>query len=112
MVPVTPMGVLADLVRANIARGRQPRGTRTKVIEDGGVCTKNISTKSNQFPRDVCGREDCGICCASEPSQTVMRCSVRSVGYEGKCVRCVSKHAYIGETSKTAYTQIKEHLTA
>ena len=45
-------------------------------------------------------------------TKTGMCCSVRSVGYEGKCARCISKNAYIGETSKTAYTRIKEHLTA
>ena len=82
------------------------------MIEDGGVCTRNILARSNQFPRDVCGCSDCGICCGSEQGQTGVRCSVRSVGYEGICAKCISKHAYIGETSKTAYTRIKQHLTA
>ena len=32
------------------------------------------------------------------------------VGYEGQCVRCDTKHTYIGETSRLAYTRIKQHL--
>ena len=61
-VPVTPMGVLANKVRANLAKGREPEGTRTKVIEDGGLSTKRVLNKSNQFPRDNCGREGCVMC--------------------------------------------------
>ena len=34
-----------------------------------------------------------------------------NVGYEGECARCVLKHTYIGETNRTAYTRIKEHLS-
>ena len=41
-VPVTPTGVLAEKVRANLAKGRLPTGTRTKLKEDGGLCTENV----------------------------------------------------------------------
>ena len=34
-----------------------------------------------------------------------------NVDYEGKCSRCSSKHSYLGETSRTALTRIKEHLS-
>ena len=50
-VPVTPGGILADRVRMNLTRGRQPYG---KVLEDGGICTRMVLTKSNQFPREEC----------------------------------------------------------
>ena len=33
-----------------------------------------------------------------------------SVGYEGQCARCDTKHAYIGETSRTAYSRIRQHM--
>ena len=44
-VLVTPNGVLAEQVRINLAKGRQPKGTKTRVIEDGGQCTKNFLSK-------------------------------------------------------------------
>ena len=46
-VPVTPNGVLADRVRKNLLQGRQPAGTKTRVVEDGGTGL----VKSNQFCR-------------------------------------------------------------
>ena len=110
-VPVTPGGVLADRVRNNLAKGRQPKGTKTKVVEDGGLCTKNVLSKSNQFPRDKCGRDDCVICLQREENKSSVQCVKRSVGYEGQCVRCTTKHAYIGESSRSAYTRVKEHIS-
>jgi hypothetical protein len=98
-------------VRKNLARGRQPKGTKTKVVEDGGLCSKNVLTKSNQFPRDECGRNECVLCLQREVDKPSVLCVKRNVGYEGKCSRCPTKHAYIGESSRTAYTRIKEHLT-
>ena len=84
---------------------------KNKVVEDGGLCTKNVLTKSNQFPREECGRDECVICLQREVDKPSVLCVKRNVGYEGKCSRCPTKHAYIGESSRTAYTRIKEHLT-
>ena len=81
------------------------------MVEDGGLCTKNVLSKSNQFPRDECGRDDCVICLQREENKSSVQCVKRSVGYEGECVRCPTKHAYIGESSRTAYTRVKEHLS-
>ena len=65
-VPVTPNGILADRVRENLLRGRQPKGTKTKVVEDGGVTSRSGLVKSNQFCRKECGRDDCVMCCLKE----------------------------------------------
>ena len=94
-----------------MAKEDKLRGTKTNVVEDGGLCTKNVLSKSNQFPRDECGRDDCVICLQREENKSSVQCVKRSVGYEGKCVRCTTKHAYIGESSRTAYTRIKEHIS-
>ena len=37
------------------------------------------------------------------------KCESSNVGYEGECNRCAERHAYIGETSRTAFTRAKEH---
>ena len=111
-VPPTPGGQLAEVVRSNLERGRQPKGTKTKVIEGGGVATRTGLTASNQFPRDVCNRKDCGLCVPAGDrggDRNSTRCDKESVGYEGICPRCPEKYKYVGETSRTAYTRVKEH---
>ena len=65
-VPSTPGGVLASKVEDNLKKGRQPNGTKTKVIEGNGVSSRFGLTKSNQFPRDTCMREDCAMCAKKE----------------------------------------------
>ena len=37
------------------------------------------------------------------------KCVRNNVGYEGKCARCPTKYAYVGESSRMAY--ITEHLS-
>ena len=36
---------------------------------------------------------------------------MNNVGYEGRCLRCSENAVYVGETSKTAYTRIKQHFS-
>ena len=67
-VPSTPGGVLASKVEDNLKNGRQPNGTKTKVIEGNGISSRFGLTKSNQFPRDNCEREDCAMCVNKEDS--------------------------------------------
>ena len=89
---------------------RQPLGTQTKVIEDGGLATCMGLVKSNQFPRDDCQRADCLLCFQRDGNTKQTQCQSSNVGYEGQCARCPAKFTYIGETSKTGYTRIKQHF--
>ena len=110
-VPSTPGGVLASKVEDNLKKGRQPNGTKTKVIEGNGMSSRFGLTKSNQFPRDNCEREDCAMCVNKEDSDKRTHCDISNVGYEGDCLRCnLSVYKYVGETSRTGYTRIREHL--
>ena len=102
-VPATPE------VKNNLNRGRQPDGTQTRVIEDGGVCARVGLVQTNQFPRDECQRKDCLLCVQKGGNEGNTRCESSNVGYEGECNRCAERHAYIGETSRTAFTRAKEH---
>ena len=52
-VPPTPGGTLAKMVEKNLQMGRQPEGTRTKVVEGNGICTSRGLVKSKQFPEVV-----------------------------------------------------------
>ena len=110
-VPSTPGGFLASKVEDNLMKGRQPNGTKTKVIEGNGMSSRFGLTKSNQFPRDNCEREDCAMCVNKEDSDKRTHCDISNVGYEGDCLRCnLSVYKYVGETSRTGYTRIREHL--
>ena len=110
-VPVTPNGQLAETVRKSLLKGRQPVGTKTKVVEDGGACARNFLTRSNQFPRTKCERTDCVLCVQRGGDEADTKCVRNNIGYEGMCSRCPTKFSYIGETSRTAYTRLKEHLS-
>ena len=107
-VPATSGGSLATEVKNNLSRGRQPDGTQTRVIEDGGVCARVGLVQTNQFPRDECQRKDCLLCVQKGGNEGNTRCESSNVGYEGECNRCAERHAYIGETSRTAFTRAKE----
>ena len=48
-VPVSPNGILAEKVRKNLLRGRQPEGTKTKVVEDCGRTSRSGLVKPNLF---------------------------------------------------------------
>ena len=108
-VPSTPNGALAEKVRENLSRGRQPAGTRTKVIESGGVLTNAGILKSNQFPITNCLRADC-VLCFQKDGEKPTTCQVNGIGYQGQCSRCPDKTMYVGESSKTGYTRMKQHF--
>ena len=109
-VPITPGGILAEKVRRNLDKGRQPPGTKTKVIEDGGTSSKAGLVRSNQFALEACQRDDCVLCFQRGGSGQGTKCSRNNVGYQGECTRCEEKYAYIGETSRTGFTRVKEHM--
>ena len=44
-VQVTPDDMLAQRVRANLQKGRQPSGGKTKAVEDGGTSSKRSVVK-------------------------------------------------------------------
>ena len=82
----------------------------TKVLEDGGASARSGLIKSNQFPREKCEREDCVLCFQQQGESKGLVCDKSNIGYEGKCSRCPNRCSYIGESSRTGYTRLKEHL--
>jgi hypothetical protein len=105
-VPVTPNGLLAEQIRENLKRSRQPTGTKTLVVEDGAIGAQRGLTKSNQFPRNKCKHLDCLLCFKRGNQYGGTKCDMSNMGYAGSCTRC----PYMGETSRTAYTRFSEHF--
>ena len=53
---------------------------------------------------------DCALCVQRGGEGRVSNCGLNNVGYEGVCKRCPDEQVYVGESSRTAYTRIKEHV--
>ena len=62
MVPATPDGILSEILRKNLEKGRKPKGTRIKILEEGGICTQLGAVNPNPFPKERCDRTDCLVC--------------------------------------------------
>ena len=80
-VPVSPDRILAEKVRKNLLRGRQPGGTKTKVVEDCGRTSRSGLVKPNQFCKLDCGRSDCVLCFHVDKKST--KCIMGNVGNVG-----------------------------
>ena len=65
-VHVSPNGILSDRVRKNLQRVRNPEGTKTKLVEDGGIKSRTGLVESNQFCRKECERYNCVMCDQNE----------------------------------------------
>ena len=75
---------------------------------------------NTNFGTTKCPRVDSGVCVESEKGPT--RCQVKNVVYMSVCVLCDQEHkhnpqgkhngCYIGETSRTLYERVGEHLAS
>ena len=61
-LPPSPGGKLASIIEENLNKGRQPKGTKTKIVEGNGLSSSLGLVRSNQFPRVQCQRQDCHMC--------------------------------------------------
>ena len=109
-VPPTPGGKLMQQVEQNLKNGRQPKGTKIKVIEGNGVSSQLGLTRSNQFPRNKCTRENCVMCVEESEMGKRMKCESSNIGYEGDCSRCTDNvYKYAEETSRTVFIRIRQY---
>ena len=95
MVPATPNGILAEEIKKNLEKGRQPKGTRTKLLEDGGTSIQLGTVNPNPFPRDGCHRADRLVCFHRDGTERGMKCYQGNVGYMSECTRCDGPFTYI-----------------
>ena len=68
--------------------------------------------RSNPFKRKFCEKDDCMVCCTEGKGP----CDAHGAIYSITCTECINdsdiERVYIGETSLSAYTRDKEHLTS
>ena len=122
-VPATPDGILATQVQKDLATTRAPKGTKVKVLQKGGRVASRQLMRTNAYPKAHCNRDKCVLCKQEGDAGCMGRCWEGPCGYAGLCTRCpaddlrsgvepnkVKQSVYHGETSKTAYGRIKEHM--
>ena len=100
-IPATPNGELKKRLTEKIKNSK----VKLKVVEKNSTTLKKVFQKA-RLQRAPCADESCSICKTDEK----FMCRQESVTYEIKCQGCGD--LYIGETSRTAYTRVSEHMSA
>ena len=107
----TPGDTLLKMIKATEEKYKISDKIRIKIVSKSGYRLAKLV--QNKIPaRRNCGKNDCKFCENAEKSGHNSMCSINSVCYEGKCVKCKNegKHkTYDGETSRTAYIRCLEH---
>ena len=121
-VPPTPGGKLAAQLRErekSLALNSKTK-MRIKFIETGGIKIKNILSKKDPFPTQVCQSKLCPLCkdtmysVRGKLEDYRIPCDTPSVGYRIVCLSCAEngiKASYEGETGRPCKVRFKEHLT-
>ena len=112
-VPVTPFGQLKrELQKWDDKYSRSLNIPRIKFMEKSGTKLKQIICKTNPWANRSCEQEKWEICKSSE-QKDLGTCRYESITYQIKCIQCEKdgvKSSYLGESSRTLYERLKEHL--
>ena len=110
-VDATPGDTLLKMIKETEEKYKISDKVRLKIVSKSGYKLANLVQNKNPARRN-CGKNDCKFCENAEKSGHNSMCSINSVCYEAKCVKCENegKHkTYDGETSRTAYIRCLEH---
>jgi hypothetical protein len=111
MVPSTPRGELADMLRRVVqVEAATNKDMNFKIVESGGRTVKSLLQKSNPTATIGCTAEDC-IACNGGDRGAGGNCRKNNVTYEIECGMCQGdeRSVYVGETSRNLYTRGAEH---
>jgi hypothetical protein len=130
-VPATPGGRLLRRVETALARAPAAEGTKVRPEEEAGRSAKQELVRSDPFPQEQCGREDCPL---DRGTGCHCACYRSNLNYEFSCTRCdftirqeildhrashqsvtspdTLRPLYKGETSRSAYTRARAHYIA
>ena len=121
-IPTTTNDSMVIAVRKALTVASGPKHTMTKIIEKPGIPIMAGLTKGNPFPRTSCNRPCCPLKWMKNNCMT--RCFRESITYQASCRRCraaqrargvpeaeIVDHAYEGESSRTLYTRVLQHIS-
>ena len=112
MVPSTPRGELADMLRRVVqAEATYNKDMNFKIVESGGRTVKSLLQRSNPTATAGCTSEDC-IACRGGDRGAGGNCRQNNVTYELECGTCQGedRSVYVGESSRNLYTRGVEHI--
>ena len=111
VLPSTPRSKLAKMVTNKLRNIEEPDNIKTYIMEDYGLASKQLVSRSNQFPKPRCGDALCIMCNENEQNSETQRtkCLISNVGYSITCKSCNSE--YIGTTSRNCRTRSREHIS-
>ena len=98
-IPATPKGELKRRLMEKV----QNVEIGLRIVEKNGTTMKSMFQRA-KLDKAPCADKSCLVC----KKDKKYICRQESVTYEMKCETCEAQ--YIGETSRTAYTRIKEHM--
>ena len=79
---------------------------RVKVVERRGRTIKSMLQKSNPFPLRKCAKRDCVLCV----NDMGVDCRKRGVVYEVFCKERGCGKKYVGQTGRTLYERMRDHM--
>ena len=106
MVPYTKDSKLAKMVKNVIQTAGGPRGCSVKDMERTGNKINLGLSNNDPFKRSHCERASCPLAASGKPCKC--KCYKEGVVYQATCTLCNS--AYIGETGRTMFTRIGQHI--
>ena len=95
-----------EVLKRTIQKEAKKHNVKIKVLERRGITVKNKLQKSNPFERTKCRKEDCVTC----RKNIDVDCRRRGVVYEIECKEDGCGRKYIGQTGRTIYERMKEHV--
>ena len=95
-----------EILKRTIQREAKKHNIKIKVVERRGMTVKTKLQKSDPFERKKCKKDDCVTC----KKEIDIDCRRRGVVYEIECKEDNCGKKYIGQTGRTVYERMKEHV--
>ena len=111
MVPSTPRGELADMLR-KVAQAEADKDMKFNIIEAGGRTVQRELQRSNPTATAGCADDSCIACRGGERGRGG-NCRRNNITYEIECQLCQgdARSVYVGESSRNLYTRGSEHAS-
>ena len=112
-MPHTPQSALARRIQKEEDKiSKALKLPRVKIVERGGKTLMDMLARPNPWASQPCGREGCWVCKTEEGQKSSGKCNKEGIVYRIQCMTCKELGVtadYIGESSRSAYQQGKEH---
>ena len=113
-VPITKGGALLKELKIREEELNKNNKERIKIVEGGGRKVSQFLINKNPFQIEKCKERRCLVCKSETEENPKYLCSTNNAGYRLICKTCKERNRtkiYEGETSRSARSRSKEHLS-